>query len=698
MSEAASLPFVEQAGITVDGVADEAAWAGAWTAGSFVTAEPVPGQPPTGTTTVAVLTDSRALYVLFTMTDPEPKRIRRPVGRRDSRFEDDFIGFYFDPDGTAQRAFLFGVTAGGVQLDGTLLASTDDDDLSWDGRWTSAVAHTDTGYTVEIAIPYQTVQLAYEPDQFGFLFLRRVGRNSELSSWPVLAPDVQGVLLQQAVVPVTLPSVRGQGLDILPELTWGWTNTGPATDRWGAYGVSPGLTLRYTPAPALGLAATINPDFSQVESDSTEIDINRRYAIYYEEKRPFFLDGQEWFTTPAENLIYTRSMAVPRYGLRATVNDSGWTVGALHVLDAAPPPSVSEGGGWSEDELEGNFALATVGRARRAVGQDGYIGLLLSDRTLPGTPLSNRLAGVDGRFRLSDRVVGEAMLMTSVTTDTTGPATIGPAAVLNGNYQAEHFFVDMESAWLSPEFRSENGFVTRADLITTWWEAGWNLYTQSPVIPTVLPLPVDMGVGFNHAGELRELVVEPDVSWQWGTGAFTYVEPKYVGERFAETWFGVRRIEAGAGGSVTRHLSGWLWGATGEGLLYDPENPRIGWQDQVELGPEFLLTSWLQLGTSAAWERFLEQDGRLVYAGYTARVRLEAYATSQIWARFIVDQSSFDDSFSQEVLLAYERTPGRALFLGGRFANSAVGSDADSDADSLQSWQVFSKLSWVFQL
>jgi hypothetical protein len=304
------------------------------------------------------------------------------VGRRDTRFADDFVGLYLDPFGEGQRAWFFAVNSLGVQMDGIRLEASGNDDITWDGLWYSQGRRTPEGYEVEIAIPWWTMRHPADCDTLGLMVFRSIPRVGEKSAWPLLDPEIQGVLVQEALIggPGALPS--SAGLDVVGELAFGWTDQGPAESRLGWMGFFPGVTLRYAPTPTTSLGATINPDFSQVESDGAVIDVNRRYALYYDEKRPFFQEGSEWYDHPFGELVYTRSMVTPLVGARGTTERGDWALAGVTVLDSAPSPSVSEGGGWTEQDLDGRYASETAVRARGQLGDDGHIGLVATDRTI----------------------------------------------------------------------------------------------------------------------------------------------------------------------------------------------------------------------------------------------------------------------------------------------------------------------------
>jgi hypothetical protein len=683
------IPYVDQAAIVLDALASEPAWAEASTVRGFTTFTPSTGQPATGDTVVRLLADAEHLHLFFEAQDPEPGKVRASLGRRDTRWNDDFVGVYLDTAGEAQRAYLFGVTARGALMDGTRIEGMEDgDDLSWDGIWEAEARRTDGGWAAEVAIPWRILRHPADCDRLGLFLFRHIARLGEKSSWPAIDPKVQGLLVQEALVagPGALPPSRG--LDLVPELAFGWTDQGPANHRLGWNGLFPGVTVRWSPTPGASVLGAFNPDFSQVESDQAQVDVNRRFALYYDEKRPFFLEGREWFQHSFGELVYTRSMVLPLYGARTTVEQGGWSVAALHVLDAQPSPSVSEGGGWTEEDLAGHAAAETVLRARHVFGRDGHVGLLLSDREIVGTELGSRLVGVDSRFRLSDQITGDVSALASQTRFSASATSWAPALKGELDYSNEHLFGGLWGWSIDPGFRAENGYLTDADQRGGGAWGGAELRPDWKLVPFMHLTPLNVYAMANTEGRLRDLQVKPHGWFQFGNGAGIWLCGRLGGTLWQDVWLPQRQFEAYLGDAWTEWLEAYAEVTVGPGPYYDPADPRS--VDITALSPGLTLHPWpwLAVGGSLTWEQALE-SGEQLYRGWVGRARLDAFATRQLWARFIADTSSFSGDKGTEALLAWERAPGRAVFLGGR---------TDWGPERDLGWQVQGKVSWVFSL
>jgi hypothetical protein len=479
----------------------------------------------------------------------------------------------------------------------------------------------------------------------------------------------------------------------MPELTVGYTEEGPVEGRWGVGGVSPGLTFRYDPSPAFATLGTINPDFSQVESDASQIDINQRYALYLREKRPFFTEGNEWFNTEFSNLLYTRSMAQPRAGARVTAEHNSWSVAGLSVLDSAPGASLSEGGGWSEEDMEGKLAQATMLRTRKAFGGDSAVGAFFSDRTILDSEMGSRMGGADLKFRLSDTWLLGAAALGSHTTLEDGSGLAGPAGTLGLSHNSLSWNMALDATYISPGFRAENGYVTYSD------RAGLYGSVERKVYPAVLAIPrvdlrlMEADLGMTTAGEWRDHLIGPGL----GVSFQNNLELDVFGMHFSELYAGQLLMGTSHGlifnGSPSETFKlGFGYGG-GDGIYYDDEDPQLG--RMVEARGVLAWSPGLRwvLRQSLGWEQ-LSLEEELAYRGYVYRVSTELYLSQHSWIRMVLDQSSFSEESTAEVLLAWEKAPGQSAYLGG-----AVGSSGGWTALAEPTeWQAFAKLAWTFGL
>jgi hypothetical protein len=291
--------------IHVDAQLDEPAWSEATPISIAWEWEPSTNTPAPVETTVLVTFDDRYFYAAFRARDPQPKNIRARYQERDVDGGDDSVGLWIDTFNDDRRAYKFRVNPLGVQRDSIFSDVENAEDLSWDAIWDSAARITEDGYIVEIAIPLQQLRIPARsgPQTWGLLALRNWPRDvthqlrsavpdQNRNCFICLFPDVHGFTVASG----------GKNIEVTPAIT--------GTDDK----IDLGASGRWAITPGTSLQATINPDFSQVEADAAQLDVNTRFAIFFPEKRPFFVEGADFFSTRMQ-LVFTRTIGDPSAGL-----------------------------------------------------------------------------------------------------------------------------------------------------------------------------------------------------------------------------------------------------------------------------------------------------------------------------------------------------------------------------------------------
>jgi Domain of unknown function (DUF5916) len=397
--------------ISVDGVLEEAVWDSAWSMTLDYEVRPGENTPPMAQTEVFVYHDESRLYVGFRSWDPEPSAIRAHLSDRDNFGPDDAIGIVLDTFNDERRNYLFMVNPLGVQLD---TIETMDGNTPWDGIWTSAAAITEWGWSAELEIPFSTLrfQRSDGPQIWGFDAIRMYPRNLSHQMGSFSRDRSNNCYRCQAHKIEGFAGVSpGRNLEIVPTLTASRTDTrddlpdGPM--EGGDPEVDLGATVRWGFTPNLTLSGTINPDFSQIEADALQLSVNRPFAIFFPELRPFFMEGADFFDTTF-NAVYTRMMREPAWGLKLTGKEGPHTVGAYVVQDDVTNLIIpgSESSDFTSLD-QGN--LSTVLRYRYDVGRHFTLGGLFTNRS--GKDYLNRVAGIDADIRLTprDRIIAQIL-------------------------------------------------------------------------------------------------------------------------------------------------------------------------------------------------------------------------------------------------------------------------------------------------
>jgi hypothetical protein len=404
----------------IDGHLEDDAWRQAAIFRDFQQVEPGDNTPPSHPTEVLMGYDARYLYIAFRAHD-EPGKVRVTVAKRDAISADDQVGMFLDTYNDQRRAYVLFFNPLGVQAD-AILTEGAGEDYSVDIVMDSKGVVTNKGYSVEVAIPFKSLRYqAGKGKLWGVHFFRRIKRfNNELDSWMSISRDNSSLLNQAGHIMGLEDISTERTIELIPSLTVSErggrvrtvltdvVNRTPGIIDPGRFvntpiEFDPGLTAKFGITPTVTLDFALNPDFAQVEADQTVNTANQRFPIFFEEKRPFFLEGKDIFQTLI-TAVHTRAIVDPDHALKLTGKLGRNTFGLLVASDNAP-------GNFSEDVrtdpglrrgierlLDHNASIGVL-RLKRDVGRESNIGLLAT--TYNFVDLHNNLAGFDGRFRLN---------------------------------------------------------------------------------------------------------------------------------------------------------------------------------------------------------------------------------------------------------------------------------------------------------
>src|SRR5437870_1379750 len=413
----------------------------------FIAREPSDGAKPTQDTNVYLANDHKNLYAAFVCWDSEPEKIRARMDRREDILSDDSVEVMIDTFHDARRGYAFAVNPFGIQWDalwteGTSAGGQPADyggfDVSFDTVWNSEGHLTSRGYVVLMSIPFKSLRFPSSRQQsWGIILNRSIPRTNENLFWPRISNRIQGRFNQAATL---------EGLeDISPSRNMQFNPYGafrsfrdidqrdPARPFFEGRAFKPdvGLDSKFILRDSFVVDTTVNPDFSQVESDQPQITVNQRFEVFFPEKRPFFLENSNYFMTPI-NLVFTRRIGHPGYGLRLTGKSGPWSIGAFFADDKSPGDSVAPA-----DPLSGAKAYFGVLRVNHDIGKQSTLGLIYTDRelaTVPNTACtdnrcivgSNRVGGIDAKITFSPTWYATAQALVSSTDFNNGFHKGGP--------------------------------------------------------------------------------------------------------------------------------------------------------------------------------------------------------------------------------------------------------------------------------
>jgi hypothetical protein len=418
-----NIPRLEKPPV-IDGKLDEDVWKHAALLKDFYQISPGDNISPSQPTEVYLGYDSRFFYVGIHAFD-DPSKVRASVARRDNVFGEDNLRLFLDTFNDQRKAYVLGWNPLGVQQDG-ILTEGGNTDFSVDIVMESKGQLTADGWVVEVAIPFKSLRYQAGKDKlWGFHVWRNIDRfNDEMDSWVPISRDRPGTMTQAAHLTGLEGISTERTLEVIPSLTL--SETGKRINALSAATLSgdpnlidpgrmlnkpikfdPGLTVKYGITPTVTLDLALNPDFAQVEADQTVVTANQRFPIFFEEKRPFFLEGIDIFQTALQP-VHTRAIVDPDVAVKLTGKLGRNTFGLLLASDNAP-------GNFSDEErtdpsilpsiqrfLDKNAYVAVL-RVKRDVGKESSIGLLATSYNF--IEKHNQLLGIDGRFKLNPQTV-----------------------------------------------------------------------------------------------------------------------------------------------------------------------------------------------------------------------------------------------------------------------------------------------------
>ena len=451
----------------IDGVLDDDVWTQAPLAlGEWVSYNPLRGDkmPPQQRTDVRIAYDDRYIYFAFHCFDNEPDKIRTTISRRDNAFNDDWIAMSLDSAGTGQTAYHLFVNPSGIQMD-ALNTTASGEQFDADIVWDSAGRITTDGYVVEIRLPLQSIRFSGGAEvRMGLLFFRKISRAGVSYSWPAMAPgewvfDRPGHIIFSDLT-------QPQLIELLPSITYGVSQSRATTNSWNAADgkADVGASGKFGVTSNITLDGTINPDFSQVESDAFQVQVNQRFPIFFSEKRPFFMEGMGLFNIAGTggdgNMrtgVHTRRIINPEWGTKLTGTTGKTTFGVLNAYDESP-----EDLGGRGDAVAGRNKLFTIARATYALRRSDYAGVILTDTEHAGR--HNRVVGGDVSLRFSAPQQLSATFLSSHTGIDSSGGTAGTASQVSYSYNTRRFSWSNQIEHYDRDFQMDTAFTTARGL------------------------------------------------------------------------------------------------------------------------------------------------------------------------------------------------------------------------------------------
>jgi len=426
----------------------------------FIQRNPDDGKPASSETKAWLAYDNENLYVIFVCRSPAGE-LRARYTKRDDIFADDFVGVLLDTFHDRQHAFEFFTNPFGIQLDG-LNTEGQGDDWKFDTYWKSEGRVTKEGYAVRLAIPFKSLRFtSMDMQTWGFAFFRNIPARNENSFWPPVTNRVSGFVPQFGDVDGFDSISPGRNIRLIPYIAGSSAHLLdqpsdlPPLFRTNQ-DVRVGMDAKLVIHESLTLDATINPDFSQVESDDPQVTVNQRFEVFFPEKRPFFLENASYFQTP-EDLFFSRRIGDPLGGVRLTGRIGRWSIGFLAGADRGPGKRVDP-----TDPRSGDYAPGGVLRIQRNIGKESTVGMFVSNYNFGAS--HNRVGSLDARWKIAKNWVAVGQAIASATRYLDGTRSAGPAYKANLNRNGLHFNYFLNYLDRNPGFHTDLGFVPRTDI------------------------------------------------------------------------------------------------------------------------------------------------------------------------------------------------------------------------------------------
>jgi len=665
--------------------------------GKFIQQEPRDGEPVSQPTEAYLGYTDKNFYAVFLCFDKEPKKIRARMLRRELIDDDDQVGLWLDTFHDQRHAYFFYSNPYGIQQDG-LFAESGGPDNSFDTVWHTTSKINGQGYMVMIEIPFKSLRFKRQPSlSWGVILIRVIPRNSEHSFFPPNSNRIQGMLTKEGTINGLTEISPSHNIQFIPYTSVGafraLDERDPAADRFTGKHVEPkaGLDSKMVIKDSLVLDATINPDFGQIESDDPQVTVNQRFEVFFPEKRPFFQENSNFFQTPL-NLVFTRRIVDPLYGIRLTGKEGPWAIGAMLADDRSPGRSVID-----TDPLSGASAYFGVLRVNREFGKNNSFGFIYTDRELHTNPNTfcsalrcvvgfNRIGGVDTQIKINQNWRMNAQAVTSETKFQDGTHESGPAYQVFAERSSRALEFNTMYQDISAGFNSETGFINRTDYRRFSNFIGPTFHTEGKYLTAHGPRLFQLSL-WDHNGTRLNHQLNPQYEWDFQRNSAFVIFNVWERERLRPADFSSLVTNRDythviGGAQLNTQYFKWLnlsmemdWG-TATNFVPRTGPPVLAYQNTGFVKATVRPTKGLTVENTYLMTRLLDQDTKLnIFNNHIMRSKWNYQFTKEFSLRVIGEYDTTianpflttlqnTKGFNGDVLFTYLLTPGTAIYAG----------------------------------
>ncbi|MBL4910089.1 MAG: carbohydrate binding family 9 domain-containing protein [Alteromonadaceae bacterium] len=712
--------------ITIDGELSDQAWQQALTIPLNIVNDPWNNLPSPVKTTAKIIENGEYLYVSFIADDPHPENIIGFLGDRDTKWGDDLVGLKLDTFNSRRLNYTFLVNPFGVQNDSIQNEVTGDNNYLWDGIWQSYGKITKQGYQVEIAIPFNSLNFVQGKQEktWAIELVRLYPRNERLrishmpidrnnACWICQMPEITG--FKEAEI--------GQNITLTPFAVASRNDTRDIYSNNDSYNknnkTDTGIDLRWGITPSTLLNTTINPDFSTVESDAGQLNVNTAFSLFYDEKRTFFLENSDYFASNY-NLVYTRNIADPDFGVKLTSREKNHSYGVFLTNDKEtnfimPSSTQSRLISLNEKSYSGaanyrynvndNLSFGIIGTLRKSNSYHNYV------------------TGIDSKYRFNDSNLALVQLLTSetqqdnLTTKNNNDSFTDQAIKIDLKHNSEFWQANAGYQKIGKNFRADLGFMPRADFEKkslsvsrivyadnndNWQEVHFSgrWYTQDNENGELLER--DSAIAVLFYGSMLSTI---DVSYHISNKVGLRQDRNNTSIKNNAHLFNENYLDFYADFQPSNRIFVNVIARLGDKI--DFGNNRLGTITELSPGFSINLTNHLEVGINQTYSK-LDSEGKNVYIANLTDVRISYQFDVQSYLKLSMVYSDVnrnpnnnpntfygkrDRSLSTQLIYSYKVNPQTVFFLG--YSDSSY---QDDDLSTLKRDQrtFFSKISYAW--
>ncbi|MDA0986199.1 MAG: DUF5916 domain-containing protein [Bacteroidetes bacterium] len=678
----------------LDGILDDLAWKNAISFSAFKTFIPDFGKTMPESTVVYTTYDKDNLYFAFKCFDPNPDLIKAEITARDNLRPHDWVCINLDSFNDQQSLYGFYVNPLGIQADSKFAAQNEDHGVDY--IWYSAGKIVEDGYNIEIQIPFKSIRYKnVDPVIMAVAFERRVSKRSEQATYPALDPK-KGYNFLIQLLPFELNNIEHYSLfELIPSSTFNQKykyQNNKLEEYYSKNELS--LTAKYGITSDLVLDATINPDFSQVEADAGQVDLNLRSALYFAEKRPFFLEGSEIFNLAGSNhstqIVYTRQINNPKVGLKLSgkISDKS-TLATIFAVDEVMNSNLTP---------SGQDAIFPIFRYKHSLSGDSYLGGIFTGKEMEN--YFNRVAGTDGIFRISESsYFAHQILFSNSKSSSDKEALDGHSFTINYNYSTRDLDLNLLGSKISNNFLADAGYISRTGIATFMAFMKPKFYTSSDFIRRI-----DIDIYTSHTQDLYSKLWETYNSISsklFLMGALNFnLKYNYSTEIFKNTKFETSGFSISGGGQFNKELNVSSSYRTGKSIYYS-NDPFQGNSSQFTSTINYQPLSQLESKTNITFVSFSKSSNdSLIYEYPIYRERLTFQLNQYFFIRAIVEYNKYKKTFLSDFLSSFTYIPFTTFYVGygSLYQNLSLSSEIDRNVYNEVNRGIFVKASYLWRL